>query len=298
MSDFRVLISGGTGFVGSHLAKRCIELGWGVSILYEPNIDTHSIREIEEFCHLYPVSGRTIDLVQSMAEIEPHVVIHLASIYRSDHHYFDIEPLICSNILFATQILEAMKENGIRYFINTGTSFQHFENQNYNPVNLYAATKHAFEQILAYYIEIRKINAITLKLFDTYGPFDSRSKLISMFKNAVRRNEAIELSPGEQYLDLVYIDDVVNAYVIAAERLICNKVKKYESYAVSSGKLRRLKDLVEIFNKASGKELMIKWGESPYRNREVMLPWSKGRSLPGWEPRIDIEQGIRKLMEE
>ena len=67
-----------------------------------------------------------------------------------------------------------MKEVGVKILVNTGTSWQHYENKDYSPVNLYAATKQSFEAILQYYVEVASLKAITLKLFETYGLDDPR----------------------------------------------------------------------------------------------------------------------------
>lgn len=100
------------------------------------------------------------------------------------------------------------------------------------------------------------------------------------------------MSPGEQLIDLVHIDDVISAYTIAAERLISKGVQLHEIYAVSSGELVSLKALVKIYEEAIHVKLPIQWGGRPYREREVMTPWSLGKTLPNWEPKISLREGI------
>ena len=81
---------------------------------------------------------------------------------------------------------------------------------------------------------------------------------------------------------------------IAEQRL--KKSFKGKSFAVSSGNLIKLKDLAEVFEKLASCKLKIKWGQRPYREREVMTPWSDGIKIPGWSPKVSIEEGIAKLL--
>jgi len=106
------------------------------------------------------------------------------------------------------------------------------------------------------------------------------------------------MSPGDQLMDLVHVDDVVRAFIVAAERLLDGKVKKHDIYAVSSGAPLRLRDVVELYQQATGGQVLVVWGERPYRRREVMVPWSKGKRLPGWSPNIGLREGFRDLFKE
>jgi nucleoside-diphosphate-sugar epimerase len=286
------------GFMGSHLARHCIALGWDVSTIYPYDQDLTLYNELLAQTHAYPVHGATSEIVGILAEANPDLVFHLASIFVAEHDPEDVVPLFHSNVLLGAQVLEAMALNGVRFLVNTGSSWQHFEDRLYCPVNLYAATKQAFEDIMVYYIERGDLTAITLKLFDTYGPGDQRKKLIQILHDAAQQRKPLAMSPGDQLMDLVHVDDVVRAFIVAAERLLDGKVKKHDIYAVSSGAPLRLRDVVELYQQATGGQVLVVWGERPYRRREVMVPWSKGKRLPGWSPNIGLREGFRDLFKE
>jgi nucleoside-diphosphate-sugar epimerase len=243
-------------------------------------------------CHDGTMEGM-MDLFQAMA---PSIVFHLASCFTVEHNVKDVQRLVESNILFGLQLVEAMTASNIRHLINTGTSWQNFNNEDYNPVNLYAASKEAFEVLLRYYAENRGLKTITLKLFDTYGPDDPRPKLFALLRSAEEGRQELALSPGEQLIDIVYIDDVVDAFMMAEARIRQDAGGAHEEYAVSSGRRLTLKELVETYQRVTEKELNIQWGGRPYRTREVMVPWSSGHRLEGWSPKVPIEIGI-KLVE-
>ena len=293
MSEQRIaLVTGGTGFIGSNLVNRLITSGWGVHVVVRPESDFGVLSEAARQIMVHTHDGTTEGLVKIMSNARPSVVFHLASWFLSGHLPKDVTKLIQSNVLFSTQLAEAMAESGVVNLVNTGTSWQHYDNKEYSPVNLYAATKQAFETILQYYVEVRSIKAITLQLFDTYGPKDQRAKLFTLLRRTAETQRLLQMSPGEQLIDLVYIDDVLDAYLLAAERLLLRKVSRQEIYEITSGKPIKLRDLVDVYSQSIGKSLPIEWGARPYRLREVMVPWGKGNILPGWEPRVSLRAGI------
>ncbi|MDQ7096253.1 NAD(P)-dependent oxidoreductase [Desulfosporosinus sp. PR] len=291
------LISGAGGFIGSHLSKRLVSSGWEVHIIAREGSDLSEVRKLTDDRITIHVHNEIIsNMMDIVAKSKPMVVFHLASLFLPQHQYEDIAKLVESNILFGTQLIDAMVKNGVYRLINTGTSWQHYQNEAYNPVCLYAATKQAFESMLIYYQKTTPLKVITLKLFDTYGPNDKRKKLFSLLKDSINTNVPLLMSEGEQYIDLVYIDDVIEAFIISLKHLFSNHSKYLRDYAVTSGNPIKLKDLVLLIEKALGKKINIIWGGKPYRDREVMMPWNVGQQLPEWEAKVKLVDGISKII--
>ncbi len=288
------LVTGASGFVGGHLARRLVRDGWNVHILTRPESRLQGAPEFSRAAvHVH--DGSTEGMTSCVGAAKPDVVFHLASLFLSQHLGKDVTPLIESNVLFGTQLLDAMRASNVTRIINTGTSWQHYDDADYNPVCLYAATKEAFEAILEYYVQAEGFQAITLKLFDTYGPGDTRPKLFNLLRKASSTGEALDMSAGEQLIDLVYIDDVIDAYVVAAQRLLGDALARHERYAVSSGRPLPLKNLVETYAKVANRPVNVNWGARPYRAREVMVPWSNGQLIGGWRPRVSLAEGLARL---
>jgi nucleoside-diphosphate-sugar epimerase len=287
------LVTGATGFVGSHLVPRLVRAGWQVHVVSRVN---SRVPDAPEFFQvkMHTHDGTTEGMIRLIGDAKPVVVFHLASLFLSQHEASDVERLVVSNVLFGNQLLEAMKTHGVSHLINTGTSWQHYENKAYSPVNLYAASKQAFESLLQYYVEAHGLRAITLKLSDTYGPHDPRPKLMNLLKRVAENMQPLAMSPGEQWIDLVHVDDVALAYLNAAERLLAGAVPGYESYAVSSGQPIQLRDMVRLVEGVLGRSLPINWGGRAYRDREVMQAW-EGAVLPGWAAQINLAQAIRTM---
>jgi nucleoside-diphosphate-sugar epimerase len=249
------LVTGGTGFVGSNLIHRLVAVGWEVHAIVRPDSGLKVLDACIDKISLHTHDGSTEGLVNILLAAKPEVVFHLASLFLSAHTAKDVVPLITSNVLFPSQLLEAMKESGVTSLVNTGTSWQHYENKDYSPVNLYAATKQSFEAILQYYVEVASLKAITLKLFDTYGPDDPRPKLFHLLGKAAELQSALAMSPGEQLLDLVYIDDVIDAYLLAADHVQSKDYAEYRLFAVSPRSPVKLKNLVQIYSEVTGENI-------------------------------------------
>ena len=285
-------VTGASGFVGSHLARRLVREGWQVHILIRLGSKVPSAVEFSQMTkHIH--DGTTACMISCLEDAKPEVVFHLASLFVSEHSNQDIDALIQSNVLFGAQLLEAMHANNIKSIVNTGTSWQHFNNEAYYPVCLYAATKQAFEALMLYYTRATCLKAITLKLFDTYGPDDPRPKLFNLLSKASSSGEQLNMSEGKQMIDIVHIDDVVDAYLIAAQRLINGIVIEHECYAISSGKPLCLRDLVQRYSEITKKIVNVKWGTRPYRLNEVMNTWKTGKLLENWKPKVSLDVGIK-----
>jgi nucleoside-diphosphate-sugar epimerase len=293
------LITGGTGFIGSHLVHRLISEQWTVHVIIRPSSDIKLLVNVRDAITTHIYDGSIESLSKVMELSRPQVVFHIASFFTAEHTSHDILPMLQCNLIFATQLVEVMVKQGVNKLINTGTSWQHFENKDYSPVCLYAATKQAFESILQYYTETALLQVITLKLFDSYGPSDPRGKLFSLLDKISVEKQMLAMSLGEQKINLVYIEDIIEAYLIAAQILNDEKLNySHEIYAIGNDETLSLRDIVDIYEQELGEKLPIVWGEKSYRKREVMEPWDKGEKLKYWQPKVDIRQGIKNLMGE
>lgn len=289
----KILLTGATGYIGSQLAKRLVQEGHDLSIIVRPESRLDALNEFLPQVNVHLYDGNYSSMLNALKASELEVVCHVASLFLAQHKVEDVSRLIASNINFPTQLLEAMSQIGVKQIINTGTSWQHYCNETYNPVNLYAATKQALESILTYYVEAHGFKAINLKLFDTYGPGDTRPKLFSLLRKAIHSKETIKMSPGEQLLDMVYIDDVVEAYLLAINLL--PSVNRSESYALSSNARISLRELVKIYSAIVRQDIQIDWGAQPYRFREVLVPWSDFKLMPMWKPKVGLQEGIKRM---
>lgn len=290
----KILVTGATGFIGKHLTARLIKNDHTVFAVVRASTDTKELRRAK--IKTYVFDDNVDKLMVFMNKEKFDGVIHLASLFLAAHKPEDIKGLVDSNVLFGANLLEASIQSNVSWFINTGTFWQHYQNNNYSPVNLYAATKQAFEDIARYYTETSTINFVTIKLNDTFGPLDVRPKVLNLLSKISQSGEGLDMSPGEQLIDISFIDNVIDGYIQLTKLLSQAGAKKLrgKSFAINSGEVRSLKELTKVFARATKSKLNINWGKREYRPREVMVPWNKGQSVPGWKPKISVEEGIKK----
>lgn len=291
----KILVSGANGFIGIHLIARLLQDGHVVCAIARPstNLDIFHKQKLP----YYIFDGNVPNLISFMRQEYFDGVIHLASRFLPQHKPEDLQDLLYSNVIFATSLLEAAVGSETGWFINTGTFWQHYRGKKYSPVNLYAATKQAFEAIAAYYAEASPINFVTIKLSDTFGPHDTRPKLFGLWKAISETRETLDMSPGHQILDISYIDNVIDGYLRIIALLVGDKkVVRGKIFAIRAPKTMTLRQLATLFQKVTHRKLNINWGKRPYRPREVMTPWNKGKRIPGWKPRVSLEEGLRRTL--
>jgi nucleoside-diphosphate-sugar epimerase len=293
----RVLVTGITGYIGRNLAL-LLSTKHSVFGFYLPGEDISQLEAFENIT-LFQLSGGIESISDFITKSNPDGIIHLAALVLREHNPEQIPTLIQANLLFPSLILDLSVRSGVSWFINTGTYWQNYKDQVYNPVNLYAATKQAFEDIAKYYIETTDIRFITIRLCDNYGPFDTRPKLINTWKRISRTGEVLKMSPGEQIVDFLYIDDITKVYQHLAELLHNNvsSLKAGDVFYLKSPNTLTLKNYARVFEQVTGRRLNILWGGIPYRSREIMQPVYVGRAVPDWKPEIKFAQGIKMLFE-
>ncbi len=294
----KIAVTGTTGFIGSHLVRTLAEDGEMVSVIVRDKKKAEvCFYDILDQIEIYVMENSIEKLADFLKSREIISVVHLATKYLTQSTAEDIEDLVKGNILFGMQVLEAMKIAEVKKIIYTGSSWQHYRNQVYCPVNVYAATKQAFEDILRYYSDAENIQAIALEIYDTYGEADYREKLIPNWKKVYKTREEILLSAGEQKLDYVYIADIVTGIKRAIQLLesIPQNQKYEKKYALSSEKIYTLKEIAAIFEEVYHTKLPIQWGKKTYRKREVMQPYRGLERLPGWSIKYGLKEGFEQM---
>lgn len=291
-----IFITGATGFIGSNLCRHLLKKGYNVHIGLRKKSDLSNIEDIKNDIQIYYYTNSIFDLASFFTKANIKGVFHLASCFIAEHKTDEVEKLIDSNVLFGTFLLEAMRVAGVKNLINTGTSWQHYDKEPYNPVCLYAATKEAFDAIIKYYTECEELSCITLKLFDSYSENDTRPKLINVLNQFAVEGKVLDMSEGEQEINLLHVNDICCGYENAYVLLLKNQNNSLnEQYALAAKEIVTLKKLIEFFNRIAPKKITVNWGLKPYRKREVMKLWSDFQTLPNWEQKISLEDGLNRL---
>lgn len=292
----KLLISGATGFIGGHLARRRLQNGDTIATIAREDSDTSKIpQEIEA----YRFDGDQEALEKFLLARQFDGLIHLATHFSATHTTADIPKLINSNILFGTHLFDAATRCHVPWVINTSTFTQHFESKAYSATNLYSATKQALEDIALYYTETTNTAISSIAPFDTFGPGDRRKKLMNILLDAARNNLELNMSPGDQIMDISPIENVIDGFecMIALMSGHERELLRGSTYALPSRERMSLRELVDLFVRVWGKPLRVNFGAREYRQREVMVPWDTCSQVPGWTPRIKLEEAIRAFIQ-
>ena len=294
MNSRHALVTGATGFVGSHLISRLLNDGWHVSVIIRPSSTLPSYLCDDHRISVLVDQGVKKETRAAIIKAAPQVCFHLATYFVAQHSEDDINSLIESNISFGTFILDALSQINNVALVNVGTVWQHFDGRAYSPVSLYAATKQAFQDIIKYYAECTSLRATTLELTDTYGPKDKRRKLLHLLIESAKTDEKLSMSAGEQIFDIIHIDDVIQALMIA----LTFASHEAQCFAIRSNFPLNLRSFVEEVSKTLGISIEVAWGSRPYRPREMLKTWNYTPTLPHWEPKITLQNGLQTLLKE
>src|SRR6266571_7517596 len=308
----QVLVTGGAGFIGSHLVDALIRAGREVIAL--DNFDDFYLPEIKRR-NLEPLAGRpgfTLiegdirdeTLVEKVFTTHPiSVVVHLAA--RAGVRPSIQQPaLYCDvNVRGTAVLLEACRRHGIAKFIFGSSSSVYGNNAQLpfaekdevdRPISPYAATKRAGELLCATYHELYRLNVFALRFFTVYGPAQRPEMAIHRFTRLIDRGLPVpRFGDGSTRRDYTYITDIINGVLRAMER-----VQGFEIINLGGSQTTRLVDLIELVEKNLGKKAVIE--EEPGQPGDVVATCAdvdKARRLLEYEPQVSVEEGIRRFVE-
>ncbi|GAA0754081.1 NAD-dependent epimerase/dehydratase family protein [Psychroflexus lacisalsi] len=290
----RILITGATGYVGQNFIPKLISLNAEIKIL------TVNLT-VEKASKLYPspqcnhISTEEIDKI---AEFDPEIVYHLATLSTSRNDTDIISSLISANIEFGVKLLDSLKNcKNIRIFVNFG-SFAEYRlgPQKINDAYLYTATKSAFRCFVDYYSNLVGFKYITLIPYTVYGGKGTAKKLIDFIKDSIDSVEPVNMTKGEQILDFIHIEDVVSFLILIYEKISkFESLKNGEEFHLGTGKGTKVKDLAKMIEIFYNKKCNVNWGGIPYRPMDTMYavaPIAKNIEILDWKTTLAIEERL------
>jgi len=295
------IVTGATGYIGSNLVKQLLSSQHNVICIVRDSAKLATFpwgKHVEAIVYNKSFSS-LID--HSIAIDSEAIVFHLAAEVLYTGHGDEITQMIMANITFGTHLLQAMNHWQVKKIINAGTYWQFNNKGKRYSTCLYSATKQAYERLIEFYVNIKMLSCITLYVFDTYGPFDRRKKLFTLLEHAAKSSELLKLTLGLQEIEYIYITDVVNAFILAADKLveIESSVGVIQKFAISSRKRMTLREVVQLYEEVYAVKLNVEWGAVPYREGTVMRPWlpNEDEILDGWAPIINLQKGLALIKE-
>ena len=294
----KVFLTGASSFLGRSLGERLLDTGYDLHVLARDSTDLARLPSGLRSENLHIYDGSTGSMVSALNSSRPDLIFHLASLYLRDTSVDTVEPLVRSNLLVGIQLMEAIRHAQIvASIVNFGTYTQYYQRQGeIEPLNVYAALKNAFADILDLYAEEFGLRHLHLILYDSYGAGDWREKLLPALKQGFKSETALRLSDPNLVIDLTHIDDVVSAAVLAGEVLGTDAPSHLSKcvYSISGDRLS-LSELVTKVEEITGCTLSVEWHAYPLPNKRINVPWL-GSRLPNWKPAISLEEGLKSYL--
>src|SRR5215813_7094492 len=307
----KILVTGGAGFIGSHLAESALAAGHEVIILddfndfYDPQIKHANIAGFAKDVTVRHVDLRENDSVRTLFRREKvDVIVHLAAragvrpSIQSPRLYYD------TNVVGTLHLLEAARAKGVERFIFASSSSVYgasktvpFSEEQHLTQTLspYGATKIGGEFLCSTYSHLYQMRVVALRYFTVYGPRQRPDLAIHQFTRRIYAGQPIDqFGDGTTRRDYTYIDDIVQGTMAALDY----DGPLYDVFNLGESQTIQLKDLISAIENALGKRAKInRLPEQPGDMPQTYSDISKARKLLGYNPTTKLSEGLPKFID-
>ena len=308
----RILLTGGAGFIGSHLAERFLERREDLVIFdnldtfYDPSIKERNLEKVRAKGEFILYRENLLDqevLLRVFEQHRPQVVVHLAA--RAGVRPSLIEPELYSevNVTGTVRLLNLAQKFKVEHFV-FGSSSSVYGSQSRSPfqeddpvphpISPYAATKRAGELLGFVYSHNHALPVTCLRFFTVYGPRQRPEMAIHSFTRKVWSGEEIEVyHRGESERDYTYVDDIVQGILATLEN-----PSGFEIFNLGNSRTIRLLDLIHLIEQNLGRKARLRLmpaqpGDVPLTHADI----SRAKERLGYSPAIPIEEGISRFVD-
>jgi len=309
-----ILVTGGAGFIGSHLSERLLRDGEGVLCLdnfdnyYDPDIKMGNVERIKrQFPDRFEVIPGDIRNPEQLRDLfgkkKIDVIVHLAA--RAGVRPSIEQPLLYQdvNIRGTLALLEACKEAGIKDLVFASSSSVYGENQrvpfseqdlDIQPISPYGATKRAGELLCYSYHHLYGMKIACLRIFTAYGPRQRPDMAIHKFTRMIDQGEKVPIfGDGSSRRDYTYIDDLIEGILG-----VLHHHRGFEIYNLGESQTTSLNELIGLIEKYLGKKAKIE--RMKLQPGDVSITYAnieKAKTKLGYRPKVDMEEGIKRFVE-
>ena len=302
MPKSKVLVTGGAGFIGSHLVDRLIEEGHAVVVV--DNLSSGRREYVHPAASFYHLDVRDSALEEVLREEHPQVVCHQAAQISVQSSLRDPAEDATINVVGSLRLLEYARQHGVEKFIYASTGGALYGEPDYlpcdeghpiRPLAPYGVSKYAVEQFLAMYGRVYGLRYTVLRYGNVYGPRQDpygEAGVVAIFsQRMLEGREAVIYGSGEQRRDFVYVSDVVEANLLSIDK------GDGEHLNIATGADTSINQISAQLQGAIG------YGQpavhAPAKSGEVFaisLACQRAQEVLGWRPQVDLAQGLAKTM--
>ncbi len=300
----KVLVTGGSGFIGSHLTRRLVEEGAQVFVTVKYNSIIDNVRLVSVWDQIEPLEAdmRNTDSLAKIGDVGPELVYHLAAYNHVGDSFSQVSEAFESNGSGTVNLMEAY--DGFDRFVYISTSevygYQEKvpfrENATPFPLSPYAVGKYAGELYARLKWYSANLPVTVIRPFNAFGPYQSARAIIPETIIKCLRGEELATTEGRQTREFNFVENLVEGFLKAGTI----DAAVGEIINIGCGRETQIRDLVTMIHSLTGSESTLKIGALPDRPGEIRrmsADNAKARSLLGWEPRVTLEEGLERTIE-
>ena len=299
-----MLITGATGFVGANLVRHFLKKGANISIFRRQRSDLWRIKDIINQISVYNADLLDCPRVdKAVKRIKPDVILHAAT-YGGYITQGNLSLILKTNFEGTVNLLDSCLKRGFELFVNTGSSSEYGikdypmrESDLLEPGTSYGFSKAAATIYCQYLAKKHSLPIVTLRLFSPYGYFDDRSRAISYVILSCLRKKTVNIFSPDSVRDFIFIDDVVNSFEKALGR---SSNMSGGIFNIGSGKQCSIEKITGKITRVLDNNIIVKC-QRKHSTRIEPKSWvadiSKSHVGLKWEPRVNIDEGLRKTID-
>lgn len=299
LKNDKILIIGGTGFIGRHLTRECLK--------QTPNVICLGFEEPKSMVAKMDYEFLNVDITkkESLKDALTHrefdYVINLGGYINHIQYFKGGRDVIDAHFTGLMNILDALKKDNLKGFVQIGSSDEYGslpapqkEDMREKPISPYSFAKVAASHFIKMLSETENFPGTVLRFFLVYGPEQDEKRFFPQIIKACLRNEEFKTSEGKQLRDFCYIEDVTKAIIAAAK----TDESRGKIINIGSGKPVYIRDMVEKVTKITGGGKPL-WGAHPYRKGENMALYpdvSAAKNILKWQSKITLDEGLTRTV--
>tara|TARA_A100001015_G_C14907329_1_gene678893 strand:- start:159 stop:1139 length:981 start_codon:yes stop_codon:yes gene_type:complete len=295
----KVLVTGGAGFIGSHLTKNLVHLGAKVSVTvkYKSIIDSPRLLGVWDKINVIEADLRNPDSVRNMSKIKFDFIFHLAAYNHVGDSFVHINEAFQANLNSTINLMNSGPK--FKKFINISSSevYGYQKKLPFDPANIpdpqspYALSKYVSELYGRLKFKESRLNVVSIRPFNTFGPYQSEKAIIPEIIIKCLLNEEIKTTKGMQTREFNYVQNIIDGILLCAKKI--NYVN--QPINIGSNKPIKIKDLVKKIHKASKSNSKLKIGALKYRPNEIWKMQANNKFITknlSWKPKISFDDGL------